>query len=211
MKKLFSTTLVVIFMLSAIGVQAQFKIGAKGGLSLSRYTTDNLLKDDMAFKTGYDFGTMLDIKIIPFIRFQPEFMYFQKGVKYKYDILGVENVGKSTINYLHFPMNLKVNIPIIPVYLIAGPYMSYALSGETSRKAGSLDAVVTSVDFDFESTKPLDFGFNFGTGLEKEFMNLLTFFVEARFDVGVMNINGFDNLSDKNMNIGFNAGVLLGF
>ena len=216
MRKLFSTLLVVAFVFLSVGVQAQFKIGAKAGVTMSQYKTDNLLKDDMGIKPGYSFGTMVDIKIIPFVHLQPEFTYYQKGAMFKGDVLGIDYLTKSTTNYLHVPVNLKINLPVVPVYLIAGPYLSYGLSSSYYHEvAGVTMFDNTAVDFGFDKNsgdiRPFDFGVNFGTGYHKDILaGLVTIFVEARFDVSLLDTDNYENTYAKNRNVGINAGVLFG-
>ncbi len=213
---MFSMLLVVAFLFLSVGVQAQFKIGAKAGLSLSQYQTDNPFKEDMTLKPGYSFGSMVDIKIVPFVRLQPEFIYYQKGATFKGNVAGVDYLSKTTINYLHIPINLKLNVPVIPIYFIAGPYLSYGLSGTFYNKsAGLVVADNTALDFGFEKnsfdTRPFDFGVNFGTGYHKDLLaGLITVFVEARFDVGLLDTDNIPDSFSKNMNVGINTGILFG-
>lgn len=212
--------LIVALVFTAVSVKAQFKIGAKAGYTMSQYQTDDLLKDDMGIKPGYTFGTMVDIKLAPFFHFQPEFTYYQKGATYKgttLDLAGlkVDYLSKTTVNYLHIPLNLKFNIPVIPVYLIAGPYVSYGLSSTYYNKTGIFPEENTTLAFSYKDNssdiRPFDFGLNFGTGYKKDLiLDLVTVFVEARFDVGLLDNNNSESTFAKNRNVGINAGVLFG-
>ena len=205
--------LIVAFVFTTASVNAQFKIGAKAGFTMSQFQPNS----DLSLKTGYTFGTMVDIKIVPFLRVQPEFTYYQKGASFKTYLNGVNYLRKTTINYLHIPINLKLNIPIIPVYLIAGPYVSYGLSGTNYSKLGEIVTIDNvAVDFGYKNsfqTRPFDFGINFGTGYHKDILaGLITLFAEVRFDVGLLdtdNDNG-ENSITKNQNVAINLGVLFG-
>ncbi len=217
MKKIFSMLLIVAFVFTAASVKAQFKIGAKVGYTMSQFNTDGLGKDDMGIKSGYSFGTMVNIGFLPFLSFQPEFNYTQKGVVYKgKTLLGFDYLTKKTTNYLHVPINLKINIPVIPVYLIAGPYVSYGLTSTLYNEvAGTPVFDNTSVDFSYDKNsfdiRPFDFGVNFGTGYKKDLLlGLVTLFAEVRFDVSLLDTDNFTGSYAKNRNVGINAGILFG-
>lgn len=173
-------------------------------------TNAALIKDDLKFQPGYEFGVLFNYAILPFLRVQPEVIYFQKGVKYKGELVVTDYLSKTQINYLHIPINLKLKIPIIPIYIVAGPYFGYAINGTTFSEIGTI-SVDTDIEFGSDKTLPFDFGINTGVGIIKGF-GPIDFFLETRFNYGIVDMNGYsDNIKETNLNIGINAGVLLGF
>ena len=214
MKKLISVLLITVFVFTfSSNTKAQFQIGAKAGLTLSQINSSNpaLDTDDLKFKPGYEYGVLFNFTIVPMLlRVQPEIIYFQKGVTYKGDIAGINYTTKTTLNYLHIPINLRLKIPIIPIYVVAGPYFGYALSGKSYLDIGGVDAD-DDIEFGSDKTLPFDFGINTGVGILKGF-GPIDFFVETRFSLGLVDMNGYSSdVTDKNLNIGINAGVLFGF
>lgn len=221
MKKIIFSSLFAALMLFSLGSHAQFgvQVGMKGGLSLSQYSLDNpplfFEKDDMKLKPGFNGGLVvnfdaLDLKVATF-SFQPEFLYYQKGVNFKNEIADVKYNSKTSIDYFHVPFNLKLKVIKIPVYLIAGPYFSYATAGTETGEVLS-GAFTNDIEFGYgdNKTMPIDLGVNFGTGFQKDFFKVVHFFAEVRLDSGLLDINTSDSFSRKNMNVGINAGVMFG-
>ncbi len=205
MKKTFSILLIVALLVTTISsVKAQFRIGAKGGFNLSSYSTNNPAKADMTLQPCMNFGAILNFGIIPYLSFQPEFSYYQKGATFKND----DYLSKTTINYLHVPLNLKLKVPAIPIYFVAGPYFGYALNGTWNSEVGA-DKTDGKIEFGSDKTIQLDYGVNFGAGYRFNLVpKLLTMFIETRYNIGLSDIDGTD-IKTKNRNFGINTGILL--
>lgn len=183
----------------SFGLNAQ-KIGIKGGGNLSTLSTD--ASADYSMKPGVNVSVFFQKDLIPLIDFRPGIGYMQKG--YKTEVLGVEWLG--TTNYLQMDFDFVVKPPIIPIYLVAGPNLSYALSGTTKIDNYSFDT-----EFGSGKTLAYDLGLSAGLGYLVN-LPLIDFFVEAKYDMGIIDIDdASSNTFVKNRSIMIDVGVMIGF
>lgn len=175
------------------------KIGAKAGLNISSVNTD-LSIGTFSNNIGYNASIFVEKNLIPMLSVRPELGYSQLG--YKYELLTVQST--NYLNYLQFSLDLRLKPPIIPLYVVAGPYASYMLSG--SSKIGS-----TSSAYDFGTGKilRLDYGLNGGIGYVQN-LALIKLFVEFRYEMGMADFDDYtDNYFIKNRNISITVGFML--
>lgn len=175
MKKVLLATAIAVLGLFNVNAQ-EIKFGAKAGLNFAFITGDNTKNFDP--NTDFHLGVMAEIKISDKFSFQPELIYSGQGAD-----TNIESEGSIALNYL--------NVPLIGKYYVtkglsleAGPQIGYLLS----TKGGTLDYK--------DLLKPIDFGVNFGVGYKLD--NGLYF--NARYNLGLSNINNVDGFTDKNRN-----------
>jgi len=208
MKKV-AVLLIAIMALFVINLNAQ-SIGAKVGGTMSQILITDVPKDDLKMKSGTQIGAMLSVPIIPILLdLQPEVILYQKGTKYSYEVLGVKSIMKSNLNYIEVPINIRLTIPMIPIYVIAGPYFGYAMSGSGYYKVGEtvlIDNV--PITFDKNGYHKFDYGIDAGIGFMKG-IGPIHFFAELRYNKGFYDFDA-SLLTQKNSNIGLSVGVILG-
>ena len=190
------TTLILGLTMIVFAANAQ-KIGVMAGGTFSKMVEENITT---SFTPGFNGAVMFQKTLIPMLALRPSIGYYQKGT---IEHLVIENLKK--INYLQLNMQLRVKPPLIPIYAVAGPYASYALSGYN--KVGGISADIT---FGKGNTLPYDFGLNLGAGYQ---MNLLIgkLFIEGGLAKGLLDIDdSSSSTSTKNMMIYANVGLLLG-
>jgi len=207
MKKV-SILLVAILALFVANVNAQ-SIGMKIGGNASKFVIkDDLFAEYQKQNMGLQIGTFIGIPIVPFFDLQPEIMVYQKGNTYKQEILGVKTVSGIDLFYLDVPINLRVTLPMIPIYALAGPYFGYAFQGNSFSKAGDLE-LSDEITFSKDGFRNFDFGINAGVGYMKNF-GPIHFFGELRYNMGMYNLDGTDLNNYKNSNLSLSVGLMLG-
>jgi len=203
MKKLL--LLSIVFALS-VGVYAQ-KFGIRGGANLATMTgSADGFNDDKTGLLGIHLGVVYEMKLIPMIFIQGEMLYSQKGIYY--EIAG-GNYSKTTINYIEVPISGKIKLGPTPLYIIAGPYFAYALSGKTKVKIGGVEA---SEDLKWKDAgiKRTDMGLNAGLGVRFG-LGPIALFAEGRYGIGFADINDDGtNETIKNRNLQFSTGIMIG-
>ncbi len=181
MKKLF---IVLATLLVIQNSYAQFQLGIKGGVNVSKIYTDegsfkNNFNESLDTKTGYSFGV--------FTRFgkklylQPEVMFATKGGKIDVIPMG----GGSPIS-----VDIKTNnidIPILVGYKLfnrlrinAGPVVSIKVS-EDAKFLDQLKVVTSNPDEAFENAT---FGYQAGVGIK-----LLGFDIDLRKDGSLSDVS----------------------
>ena len=159
MKKKFSLFLIALLAILTLPAQAQFRIGEKGGANISSiHFSDPVENFNASNMTGFHIGPMVEL-MAPVIGlgFDAAVLYSQKGM---------EAYGETfRTDYLEVPVKLKCKfgLPILKVYLTAGPYIGF--------KLGNSDSFDTFIDNlgsvgDQFKTKSFSAGLNFGAGVE---------------------------------------------
>jgi len=189
--------IVILFTIFSIGASAQ--LGIKAGINMANetksfsnndvsagYKSENLTGYQMGFvyqilhkKSGFGFETGASIS--------------QKGSFFSFDSTTVGNSvreGYKEINYLEVPLNLryKLSLGFIGVYGFGGLYGGYVLSSKTVDEI--LDVTVVGKYSGF--TSRIDFGYNFGAGLEL----LKKIQLGATWSKGLKNTSNFNQPED---------------
>jgi aminopeptidase YwaD len=128
---------------------------------------------------GFNGGLMMQFAFANYMSLQPEILYSYYGSK------NVE--GDIRISSLEFPLyfNFMTSPDAFRIYVQAGPYLSYALSGKI---------YLTDIDFEKEKINRFDFGYKVGIGIDIYNFNLSTnvkygyndFFQEEKSYYGLM-------------------------
>ena len=139
-------------------VSAQVRLGVKGGLNIAsvHFSTDVLQSDNV---TGFQVGPMIEGSLpLVGLGFDAAILYAQKGLETK-TVSGEKTSLKN--DYIDVPVNLKwkLGLPIMKVYLAAGPYVGFRVGGN---KIWELPGSMV----DQVKTKSFSAGLNFGAGVE---------------------------------------------
>ena len=160
-------------LLTVVPAHAQFSRGIKGGLNL----TNNYLSDFSASgvnntlsaknMTGFFIGPSVEY-MIPVIGLglEASLLYSQKGSSYDIDLGTASFSVKDKVHYLDLPVNLKYKFSLLlaGVYVSAGPYVSYAISG--NRSLSDMVGITSSEINKSNFYNDLDLGVNLGAGVE---------------------------------------------
>lgn len=194
MKKIITAFILLALVVS---VNAQ-KIGVMGGVNLpSISSSDNY---DYGILPGVNASLFFQKTLVPMISLRPAVGFTQYG--YTGELLGSDYEVK--LNYARVDADFRIKPPIIPVYLVAGVYSGYGLSGYY--KVGSLS---TDVTFGKNDTNPFDFGVSFGGGYVQN-LALLKVFVEAKYEIGMADLEPSSSQTYKNNNIKLSLGIIFG-
>lgn len=146
---------------------AQIRFGVKGGVNIAKATfdvanvEDNFAVDNL---TGFQLGPTMEA-MLPGIGIGVDvgLIYSQRGFKLTDRSDGQE--ASTRMGYIDLPVNLKwkFGIPIVKVYLTAGPYISLKVSqnSDLSSLAEKGSAILDDV-----KAKSFSAGLNFGMGVE---------------------------------------------
>lgn len=215
MKKLSLLAVAIIF---AFAVNAQ-KIGFKVGTNLAGMTIDDisagamdLANIDGKLRPGLQFGLVVEKDLIPLVDLRIEALYNQKGSNQTTDNYlgtGVSVDIKTTYNYFELPILAKIKFG--KIYVTAGPYLGYAISGNV--ESTTLGVTLNhAIDFDAEEIKKFDLGASVGLGAQFG-VGPLAAFAELRGSYGFVNILNNPDYADeyqKNMGLALSVGFLIG-
>ncbi|MDR1761324.1 MAG: PorT family protein [Bacteroidales bacterium] len=218
--------LIATLVAATMCANAQFRAGAIVGTnfsSINEKDNDGNAKDDWDSeekeahkqKLGLKLGVVGEYAFNDYFAISPELIFTQRGEKLKYKEDGGFDKYKTTINYLMLPINAKGIIPInddFKIFGFAGIYTGLALSGKYKnsweyKEDGETEKGDESGSIKFgskeEEAKRLDFGLNFGAGVE--FSN---FFVKGEYNLGLSNLSNYsdDGYKMSNRNFGISIG-----
>lgn len=202
-------TLCSLALICAISSQlkAQISFAPVLGMNLAKmdvkasgigFSPDNLI--------GAHIGAIARIPINNKLSVQPGILYSMKGfdLKYQGDAL------KMNFNTIELPINLTYNLSgdnNEGFYIMAGPYVSYALSGKMELKSNGLTQSADLKFNDEDGINRVDFGFNLGAGYRLN--NGLM--IQAQYGLGLNNMANKDVLFSelKNKVFGFTLGYFI--
>lgn len=158
-------------------------------------------------RNGYAMGLFANFEVAPFFTIQPEILFIQQGGENTLELLNIRETIK--VNYFQVPLLFKFRIPIdhtIFPYIAVGPYASFRYKTVYSAR-NTVSGILIEQE---KKYKRFDTGGQLGLGLDLEAEKLF-FNIEARYNLGAINIveNGSEEL--KNNAFLFNAGVGIKF
>ena len=179
MKKISLLTLLVTagFVVSAQNIN----FGLKGGLNLA--SLDNNQDNNVQNRIGFHGGIFANIPVSSQIAVQPEVVYSSQGAKYD---VGNENLNLH-LNYVNIPLMLQAMVGR-GFYAQAGPQLGI-LTG-VADKINDTEIGAVSID-DFKKT---DIALGVGLG----YKGLSGFGIDARYNLGLTNINNAGSANIKN-------------
>jgi hypothetical protein len=211
----------VLLSLSTSKAQIGVKIGAVAGEDFAGSQTlpSPFPNSTAQGATGYILGIAVDKNLIGPLSLETEILLTQRSFKDAATIPnGQPNAGNiqtwvEKINYLQLPVLFKLT-PLdgkFQPYVFAGPNIGFKLSASSvTTQAGQS----TTVD---ESTfsKYLDLGLDAGGGIGIQVIPLLTFFADARYTFGLVdvynNVKGSTAGNLKARDIKWTGGLMFGF
>lgn len=219
-------TVAVVFLAFSTFSQAQI---LRGGINLANITITNdgdIDKNKML--TSFQVGLIGDIKILPFLYFQPGVLFTGKGSKTEQGQPSDFQYYRATSNpyYIEVPVNLVLKTPgPIKFFAGAGPYIAVGIAGKNkvNGKNGPLtfnseNKIKWSDDdpstFDYEEgagygiLKRFDYGLNAIAGVQ-----LTKLVLSANYGLGLAKLQSGTNSSadDKNKHrvLSFTVGIKL--
>jgi opacity protein-like surface antigen len=158
MKKIISVLVIAVSISMAMPVQAQLKLGVKGGVNLVSAPSTDISATDVKSSTGFFVGPMIDFSIpIIGIGFDASLLYSQKGNKFNEETVLQQGV--------EIPVNLKYSIglgDLASVFVAAGPsaFINFNSGAQSIvPKATSLGDLKNSVNY-----KAFELSINAGVG-----------------------------------------------
>ncbi|MBD1431350.1 PorT family protein [Sphingobacterium sp. DN00404] len=199
--------------LLAAGAQAQTSWGLKAGVNMGKYSNaPESSKDYQKMNTSFYVTGYADLPVAPNFSVQPGLSLQGKGDKYKLDGDNLDGSMTTNVMALEIPVNAVYYIPTGysgSVFLGAGPYVGYSLSGKhkVEGRAGDLFEGEGEYDIDFsgddKDQKPFDFGLNFMAGYKLS----NGFLINAGYGLGLTNLSPSSNSDNKYSNRVLSFGV----
>ncbi len=178
----------LLFLLLAVGNQAQAQFGVKAGVNGAVLDGQNI-NMDTNYKTTYHVGAFLRLPVLGPLSIQPEVLYSLQGSEFKSTVANYD----TKLHYLNIPVLARVKVG--PVFAEAGPQFGVLLG---ARENGTLRISATDGYGPVNRTadnnyKKNDFALAAGAGLE-----LGSLIIGARYTAGLNNINDVDDLNGAN-------------
>jgi hypothetical protein len=206
MKKSLTLLFVCCFLFVAASLQAQMKFGPVAGLNISKMTLKyGGIGFDPKSLIGFHIGGMAEIPLSGNFVLQPEILYSGKGSSYELDFGEEVYELKIAPGFIEVPVfaAYKFDVGSGKLFLKAGPYFAYGISGQVSDDEESYDICYgEGEDCDM---KPLDFGLGFGAGFD-----LNGFIISLQYELGLANLAPIDDSEMKINVFGFSLAYLFG-
>lgn len=195
MKKVLLTAALAVFGFSAMQAQ-EISFGAKAGLNMANVVGDI---DDSEMRLSFHVGGVMELSIAQDFMFAPELLYSSQGYKFSesgseggidYDI---EEVWK--LDYINLPLMFKYYVAD-GFSLEAGPQVGFLIAANADYEenaSGGGVSISESESYDISDfVSSIDYGLNLGLGYKLE----SGLFFQARYNVGLANINDDDDSDD---------------
>jgi len=206
MKKSLTLLLVCCFLFVAASLQAQMKFGPVAGLNLSKMTLKSSgVGFDPKTLVGFHFGVMAEFPLSGGLVLQPAILYSGKGSSYEFDFGEEVYELKIAPAFIEVPVYAayKFDLGSVKMFVKAGPYFAYGISGQVSDDEESYDICYgEGEDCDM---KPFDFGLGFGAGVD-----LNGFIISLQYELGLMNLAPVDEAEMKINVFGFSLAYMFG-
>jgi hypothetical protein len=171
----------------------------KGGINLANVSiTNDGDIDDNKMLTSFQVGFTGNLKIAPFLFFQPGILFTGKGSKTQSGEITDATYYRATSNpyYIEVPANFVFKTPTGPIKFFAGagPYIAVGVSGKNKVDGKILGASFSSeksIEWSNDDPSTLDYEEGSGYGIMK------------RFDYG---LNGIAGIETKNIVLSVNYG-----
>jgi hypothetical protein len=181
----------------------QTSFGVRAGTNLANYEFE-ASGFDISFDQliGVDVAFLVNATVAENFSIQPELHFLNKGAKF--DFNGIES--KQNLNVIEIPVLAKYSFgEAIGGFVEAGPSVGYFISGKNK-----FDDVSEDVDFDDEDLKRLDFGVQFGAGVNFA-IGSHDLFLDVRYYLGLANLADTDeDVTWKTTGLNIGVGLLFG-
>ena len=200
MKKFLLPLLAVAAFNFGTAQEESIRFGAKAGLNIANIVGD--FDDNNDTKIGFNFGAVVEIPVTEKFAIQPELLFSTQGTKSEFDDVEISSTGEIINIKEEAEANLNyINIPIMAKY-----YVAEGFSLQAGPQIGILISAEDKDGEDFkDETSAIDFGLNFGAGYQLS----SGIFFDARYNLGLSNINDFegsDDFTQKNSVISISLG-----
>ncbi|HEY6064135.1 MAG TPA: outer membrane beta-barrel protein, partial [Chitinophagaceae bacterium] len=197
--KLFS---VFFLLFSCLSVHSQI---LKAGLNLANVTiTNDGTVDKAKMLTSFQVGFSGDIKMAPFLFFQPGILFTGKGSKTESGDINGPTYYRATSNpyYVEIPANFVFKTPDLPVQFFAGagPYLAMGVAGKNKADGKFLGTTFHSEkNIEWSNDDPSTLGYEEGAG----------YGIMKRFDYGLNFTGGIETKTAVfSVNYGFGLAKL---
>jgi Outer membrane protein beta-barrel domain len=223
--------LLLTFMLMSVGVNAQFSVGAKGGLNFCRwlgikdyYNSD--FRSLPRIKINSSAGLVFQYDLGGSLSLQAELLYLQKGVSYKgkgevtYFLSSPEKekvvaTYRMTLDYIEIPLLLqwkKIQGEKFGLFLTGGSSLGYGLSTyqqSTATVRGFTSRYTRNYSFSDQGLRKLDFSAVLGVGLSYHHSCFGDLFMELRAMHSLRNVNADEGEQRLyNQGLGYTVGFV---
>jgi len=210
--KYLSTVLLAILSISTFAQNSQFELGIQGspGIAFMRINTHKAKVTNTPM-ASFSYGLFLQYNLNKTFSLRVDPSFERKG--YIYNVTFTNQFGSldgasknhENFNYITIPILLRAAVGNkIRYFINAGPYIGFLLSQKTTYTASNdLKFVYNNTN----SYKTTDLGITAGIGLSIPIKDKFALSVEARNNIGLINIRKSSNSNDKI----FSANLLIGF
>lgn len=199
MKRL-SVILTCLLFLATLSAQVNF--GVRGGVHLNDISYDEG-EIETEGRAGLVLGVFAEINLTDNFAVQPELAFMQKGYTYTLSGLAIDEEYRILTNYIDVPVLAKLKFgDQTGFYLQAGPQFGYAVA--QSIEVGGEDRGVELTDND---------NYNRGeiTGVVGAGISIASFFVDARYNLGLTSLQENDLVFGDSYNRGLTLSAGLKF
>jgi len=191
--------LIIIGALFMTTAQAQFSIGAKGGLTLANLS--GLDGDGSTADLALGWNATVFFKFGKgLFSFQPEVMFIQKGTRLNSS--SDATYSQLSMNYIDVPLLLRttIGIKIVEIYINLGPYAGYWIGGKTKNyfyDDSQSQWITDKEDYDFDDDHDVryDVGIVAGVGVK-----VLMIIFEVRYGHGFIDVFDSEHNTDTQNN-----------
>lgn len=160
MKKLVSSLMIMLCLMMAIPAEAQVKFGLKGGVDMSKITTD--LGDNA---TGFFVGPMMEVTLpLVGLGLDVSALYSQSGVKF-------DGADADKLQSIEIPVNLKWTVGLgsaFGVFAAVGPQFGFSLeNGVDAMLHSEKFAVSVNLGVGIKLLRHFQLGANYNIGASK--------------------------------------------
>lgn len=197
--------------LAANLASAQVAVGIRAGVVLANQSIEITGLDvNPEIIAGPWAAVVLEIPLADKFSIMPELGFIRKGSRIPDDAFGPGSGSTVSFNQIEAVVSGKYTLPLrnsTSLYLAAGPYWSYALSGRMKNEFETRD-----IDFDTDPFKRFELGLGAGLGMEFK-AGPFRLFPELRYQHGLSNIRDNEDsvieVTTKNRCWGMALGLLL--
>lgn len=172
MKKLLVVS--VLTLLITFSVNAQWKLGIKGGLNVTGFNTESLLVTEQTPAPGYFIGALVQCDLGKGFYFMPELRFSQRAISIddandKLNLQQYAGLSASdptllvNTQFLELPINFQFRFKVktLRVFSEIGPQVAFRLSGNFNGDASACSSYGDAFAF-----RKIDYGVGLGAGVE---------------------------------------------
>lgn len=200
-------TLLILAALTNLKAQTTVAAGAKIGYSGSEFSGDDVGSLDV--RNSVAAGAFFNVSPVPYLSFQPELLFRQKGAINNREFINVREEYK--LDYIETPLLVKLRVPIRKIFypnVFGGPYFAFKTNS-------SYTAVQTDTEIMYRdelNVKNTDYGAVVGGGIDIE-LKPIFFSFDVRYGIGATEIEDTDeplDLKNRDLTVMGGIGFLFG-